>query len=254
MLDGKKVLVAGAGGLLGSRVVRAVLEHGGEVVAVDIDRDALEVTLQKAGCMCADGALHLQQLDLTDSSQVEAFFAEARGLTGAVNCSYPRNKQYGAHFFDVSLESFNENLALHLGSAFLFSQQCAAYFNRTRKPFSLVNLGSIYGASVPRFDIYEGTDMTVPVEYVAIKSAIIQLTKYICAYVNDSGFRANCVSPGGIEDGQPESFLEAYAGNTLGKGMLGAGDIVGAICFLLSGYSEYMVGQNLVIDDGFSLS
>ncbi|MCP5821700.1 hypothetical protein NL352_30400, partial [Klebsiella pneumoniae] len=55
----------------------------------------------------------------------------------------------------------------------------------------------------------------MPVEYAAIKSATLHLNKYIVAYVNDSRFRINCVSPGGIFDHQPEPFLEAYKSHTM---------------------------------------
>jgi NAD(P)-dependent dehydrogenase (short-subunit alcohol dehydrogenase family) len=153
----------------------------------------------------------------------------------------------------VSLEDFNENLSLHLGSSFLFMQQCAAYFVRNKTPFSLVNVSSIYGVVAPKFDIYANTSMTMPVEYAAIKSAIIHLNKYIVNYVADSRFRINSVSPGGIFDCQPEPFLQAYKKHTLGKGMLDIKDVIGTILFLLSEQSQYMNGQNLVVDDGFSL-
>ncbi len=98
----------------------------------------------------------------------------------------------------MSLDSFNENIALHLGSAFIFTQQCAKYFKNKNTPFTLVNISSIYGVIAPKFEIYNGTPMTMPVEYAAIKSAILHLNKYVVTYVNDSRFRINSVSPGGI--------------------------------------------------------
>jgi NAD(P)-dependent dehydrogenase (short-subunit alcohol dehydrogenase family) len=95
--------------------------------------------------------------------------------------------------------------------------------------------------------------MTMPVEYAAIKSAIQHWSKYAAAYVNDSRFRINCVSPGGIFDHQPDAFLEAYKSNTHGAGMLDVEEVVGSVLFLLSEQSRYVTGQNIVVDDGFSL-
>ncbi len=37
----------------------------------------------------------------------------------------------------------------------------------------------------PKFDIYDNTPMTMPVEYAAIKSALLHLNKYAAAYIND---------------------------------------------------------------------
>ena len=95
--------------------------------------------------------------------------------------------------------------------------------------------------------------MTMPVEYAAIKSALLHLNRYVTSYVKNSDFRVNSVSPGGILDGQPEPFLASYSQHTLGKGMLDKEDLCGAIRFLLSDEARYINGQNLVVDDGFSL-
>lgn len=253
LLNNNKILVAGAGGLLGAKIVKSALEQGAHVIAADIDVEQMKEKLIAQQVDISDEALTLELLDVTKEESVKAIFESQVGLTGAVNSTYPRNKTYGAHFFDVSLHSFNENLALHLGSAFLFTQQCASYFKGKLDPFSLVNISSIYGVVAPKFDIYDNTPMTMPVEYAAIKSAIIHLNKYASTYVNDSRFRVNSVSPGGIFDHQPSDFLEAYKSNTHGMGMLDAQEMIGSILFLLSTQSKFVTGQNIIVDDGFSL-
>ena len=105
----------------------------------------------------------------------------------------------------------------------------------------------------PRFEIYKNTDMTVPVEYAAIKAGIIQLTKYLAKYCKGHKIRANCVSPGGILNKQPQSFQARYNKFCTDKGLLQPDDIAHAVLFLLSDASLYINGQNLIIDDGFSL-
>ncbi len=254
LLKNKTILIAGAGGLLGTRLVPAALTQGANVIAADINVDATKERLESLGVELDNESLSLVELDVTNELSVKAFFEGCNTpLDGAVNTTYPRNKTYGKHFFDVSFDSFNDNLSLHLGSAFLFVQQAAAYFKRTEHPLSLVNISSIYGVVAPKFDIYDNTPMTMPVEYAAIKSAIQHLSKYAAAYVNDSRFRINCVSPGGIFDHQPDAFLEAYKSNTHGAGMLDVEEVVGSVLFLLSEQSRYVTGQNIIIDDGFSL-
>jgi NAD(P)-dependent dehydrogenase (short-subunit alcohol dehydrogenase family) len=253
LLDNKKIVVAGSAGLLGANLVARLLTQGAEVIAVDLDLKKLESRLALSGVDLDDQRLFLQELDITDETAVRLFFKNQQGLTGAVNTTYPRNLSYGAHFFDVSMASFNENITLHLGSCFLFTQQCAAYFKAQKFPFSLVNISSVYGVVAPKFEIYENTPMTMPVEYAAIKSATLHLNKYVAAYVNDSRFRINAVSPGGIFDHQPEAFLKAYQKNTHGEGMLDVEEVMGSIIFLLSEQSKFVTGQNIVVDDGFSL-
>jgi len=65
--------------------------------------------------------------------------------------------------------------------------------------------------------------------------------------------RVNCISPGGLLDDQPESFLAAYRKKCSDKGMLNPSDIVGTLNYLLSEDSHYVRGQNIVVDDGFLL-
>ncbi len=251
LLNDKRILVAGAGGLLGCQLVDALIEQGATVVAADINQDTMAQRLQDKDVDIQD--VEFVTLDVTDEVAVKSFFSSCGHLDGAINTTYPRNKSYGSHFFDVTLESFNENLSLHLGSSFLFSQQCAAYFNKYKKPFSLVNISSIYGVVAPKFAVYNDTPMTMPVEYAAIKSALLHLNKYVTAYINDSRFRINCISPGGIFDHQPEAFLEAYKTHTHGTGMLDVSEMVGSVLFLLSDQSRYVTAQNIIIDDGFTL-
>ena len=118
---------------------------------------------------------------------------------------------------------------------------------------NIINIASIYGVMAPRFEIYKDTSMTMPLEYAAIKSGVINLSRYFAKYFLASGVRVNSLSPGGILDNQPESFIEAYNINCGHKGILNAEDITGSLVFLLSDLSKHMTGQNLIVDDGFSL-
>lgn len=253
LLENKTILIAGAGGLLGSQLVASTLEQGANVIAADINIEKLKVLLTDLKININQTSLKILHLDITKEESIKNIFFENCNIDGAVNTTYPRNKTYGAHFFDVTLDSFNENVSLHLGSSFLFAQQCATYFKEYEHPFSLVNISSVYGVIAPDFSIYEGTPMTMPVEYAAIKSGLLHLNKYIVSYINNSAFRINSVSPGGIFDSQPESFLSAYKEKTHGTGMLDPKDMLGSILFLLSDQSSYVTGQNIIIDDGFTL-
>ncbi|GGY76455.1 oxidoreductase [Marinobacter zhanjiangensis] len=254
-LEGKVVLVAGAGGLLGRAIVKSVCEEGGKVIAADIDEETLSSWIKEAG-FTGDQVIG-STLDITEADSINAAFDLGREKWGqvnaAVNTSYPRNKNYGKKFFDVAYADFCENVSLHLGGYFLFMQQCAKEAMTQGIPFSLVNLSSIYGVIAPKFSVYEDTEMTMPVEYAAIKSGLLHLNRYLTAEMKGTGFRVNSVSPGGILAGQPESFLEKYKSHCSSKGMLDVDDVVGSVNFLLSDKSKYVSGQNLIVDDAFSV-
>ncbi|AZZ91280.1 SDR family oxidoreductase [Hahella sp. KA22] len=255
-LEGKVVVITGGCGLLGGKFCRAVLQAGGRVAVADIDLSQAKLFAESLQSEFGQEAACAVKCDVTDKESILNAIAATERAMGAINAlvnsAYPRNKHYGRSFFDVEYEDFCGNLSLHLGGYFLASQQFARHFV-AQGGGNIVNIASIYGVTAPRFDIYQGTTMTMPVEYAAIKSALIHLTRYMAKFLRGTGVKVNAISPGGIADGQPEAFLQAYAEYCSEKGMLDPDDICGALVFLLSDASRYINGGNLIVDDGFCL-
>ncbi len=253
-LDDKTILVIGAAGLIGRSIINAILNSGAKVVALDMSVKGLNELKLYYGNRVSSYSI----VDITDKKSLEDALVNAHiklgSICGAVNASYPRGAHYGVDFLDVNYDDFCENVTLHLGGFFLFMQLCAKYSLKYNLPFSLVNISSIYGSIAPRFDVYEETSMTMPVEYAAIKSGIEHLSRYINSYMkgHHTLFRSNCLSPGGILSNQDKNFIKRYNKYCLSKGMLDAQDIADPVIFLLSDASRYVVGQNLIVDDGFS--
>ncbi|WP_455272853.1 oxidoreductase [Rhizobium herbae] len=252
-LNGKTIFVAGAAGQLGKVLSRTLLDAGANVILNDVSDASLAPLAAELG---SPDKLLTVAGSITDADFVQRLLqngTERFGkVDGAVNCAYPRNAQYGRKFFDVAFEDFTDNVGSHLGAYFVCMQQCAKYAVERGEHFSLVSMSSIYGVMAPRFEVYDGTTMTMPVEYAAIKSAVQHLTSYVTKYTSGSLFRANCVSPGGIFAHQDERFVERYRSFSRKKGMLDSEDVTGAVLFLLSDAAQYICGQNIVVDDGFS--
>jgi NAD(P)-dependent dehydrogenase (short-subunit alcohol dehydrogenase family) len=255
MLKNKIIVVTGGAGLLGQAFVRSIAEQGGIAIAADIDLNAAERIAAEVG-KDLSGVIEAAKLDITSKDSILELIENLRAKHGridaVINNAYPRNKNYGRKLEDVAYEDFCENVDMHLGGYFLVAQQfCLAF--REQGGGNLINMSSIYGTMPPRFEVYAGTAMTMPVEYAAIKSAVMQLTRYFAQYFKADGIRVNCLSPGGIFDNQPESFLNAYNKHCGTKGMLDPKDMIGTLLFLLSDESRYMTGQNLIVDDGYTL-
>jgi NAD(P)-dependent dehydrogenase (short-subunit alcohol dehydrogenase family) len=255
VLDNKVIVITGGAGLLGRNFCRAVAEQGGVAIVADTN---LPAAAEVAGMIAADypGRAEAMLLDITDKISVDGLIDELNSKYGridaVVNNAYPRNPNYGRKFEDIEYADFCENLNLHLGGYFLVAQRFSRYFV-AHGGGNIVNMASIYGCIAPRFDLYKDTAMTNPVEYAAIKSGILHISRYLAQYLKGKGVRVNCLSPGGILDRQPESFLEAYKSYCNEKGMLDPQDIIGSLVFLLSDASKYITGQNLIVDDGFTL-
>lgn len=255
-LRDKVVVVSGGCGLLGREFARAIAGAGGTPVIADVDAATGAKTAESLKEETGNPNVLFVSLDITSKASVADSIAAVKEKFGRidalVNSAYPRNRNYGREFFEVEYSDFCENVDMHLGGYFLMCQQYASYFI-WQGYGNILNVASVYGVIPPRFEIYRGTSMTMPVEYAAIKSSLIHLTRYIAKYLKGRNIRVNAISPGGIIDGQPESFLHRYGSYSLSKGMLDQSDLSGTVVFLLSDSSQYINGQNIIVDDGFSL-
>lgn len=256
MLKDKVVVITGGAGLIGKEFVKAVVENQGIAVIADINEELGLKTKENLSQELNTQDIDFVKLDITSKSSlnncVDFLNDKYQRIDALVNNAYPRNKNYGRHFFDVEYSDFVENIGLNLGGYFTTSQQFASYF-QNQGYGNIVNISSIYGVVAPRFEIYDNTPMTMPVEYAAIKSGLIHLTKYMAKYFKGMNIKVNALSPGGIFDHQPEAFLAKYKEQCLNKGMLDKSDLKGTLVYLLSDMSRYVNGQNIVVDDGFCL-
>jgi NAD(P)-dependent dehydrogenase (short-subunit alcohol dehydrogenase family) len=256
MLTDKVIVITGGAGLIGQEFVKAVIEQNGIAIIADINEELGHQVKKKLSNDLNSKSINFIKLDITSKDSLQhcilSLDEKYKRIDALVNNAYPRNKNYARHFFDVEYEDFVENLGLNLGGYFTTSQQFSKYF-KEQGYGNIINISSIYGVVAPKFEIYNGTTMTTPVEYAAIKSGLIHLTKYMAKYFKGMNIKVNTLSPGGIFDNQTEEFLNAYKQECLNKGMLEKKDLKGTLVYLLSDMSRYVNGQNIVVDDGFSI-
>lgn len=255
LLADKVVVITGACGLLGQRFSRKIIESAGKVILTDIDLERGNKLLNELNEI-GSGQADFIVMDINDKASIktaiDTIHQKHLHIDAIVNNAYPRNENYGRKFFDVEYEDFCHNLNVNVGGYFLCSQQFAKYFCEQGSG-NIVNIASIYGVVAPTFELYENTTMTMPVEYAAIKSSLIHLTKFMAKQFKGKNIRVNSLSPGGILDSQPDAFCAKYQEQSLNKGMLDPEDICGTLLFLLSDESRFINGQNLLVDDGFTL-
>ena len=246
-LDTHTVVILGGAGLLGRAFSKACVAAGAQVIIVD-------TSLAGRTYAEAIGADFLRA-DITSEKSLAtlttAITRHYKKIDGLVHAAYPKTKRYGAPIKKAATRDMLKNIEMQLGSPLLATQ---AFMPLLSKNASVIFLASIYGVAAPRFEIYKGTAMTMPVEYAAAKGGIIALVRYFASLLGSRGIRVNAISPGGILDKQPKSFIHAYSKKTLiPPGLLAPEDIAGAVLFLLSDASRKMTGQNLVVDGGWTL-
>jgi NAD(P)-dependent dehydrogenase (short-subunit alcohol dehydrogenase family) len=255
-LDKKVIVVTGGAGLIGREFVRAITMAGGTALIAELDDKAASLAKDAVEKEVPGADVHIVLMDITSKesvvSAIQAISVKFGRIDALVNNAYPRNSNYGRKLEDVEYADFCSNVGMHLGGYFLVSQQFLEYFKKQGSG-NIVNMSSIYGVMAPRFEIYEDTSMTMPVEYAAIKSAIIHLSRYFAKYYKGNNIRVNCISPGGVFNNQPREFVDKYNSYSMSKGMLNNSDLSGTLLYLLSDLSQYVTGQNIIVDDGWSL-
>lgn len=240
-LKDKIIIVTGGSGLLGREIISDLLAKGAVAINADInvETNMVEQTLN---------------VDITsEQSVVDAIQAVADfhgRIDGLVNNAYPRTKDWGNKFEDITYDSWKENVDMQMNTTFLLIQKIMPELLKTKG--AIVNMASIYGVVGNDFSIYENTGLRTAAQYSAIKGGVINFTRYLASYYGKQGVRVNCVSPGGIFDNQNPTFVANYEKKVpLGR-MGNPDDIAPSVSFLLSDEAKYITGQNLIVDGGWT--
>lgn len=253
LLGNKTAVITGGAGLIGKEIVKALAQAKANVIIADLDKKngkKLERSLSEDGLNVS-----FKKLDITDEESIQETIDSAEkkydGVDIWVNCAYPRTSDWGKRFEEVNYESLKKNVDMHMNGYFLCCQKIAEDM-KNKGGGVIINFGSTYGVVGPKFDIYEGTEMTMPAPYAAIKGGIINFTRYLATYYASHNIRANVICPGGVYDGQDERFVKRYDENTpLGR-MARPEEIAGPVLFLCSDAASYITGEVLMVDGGWT--
>ena len=241
-LDNKIIVVTGGSGLIGKSILSNIQTLGGIGINADLN---VPNDIEKGTLTC----------DVTNSESVlnaiDIIFKKYGKIDGFVNNAYPRTDDWGAKFEDINFESWKKNVDMQMNSVFICSQAVLKIM-KSQSAGSIVNISSIYGTVGPDFTVYNGTEMTMPAAYSAIKGGIVNFTRYLASYYGPHGVRINCVSPGGIFDGQKNIFVQQYEKKVPMRRMGLPEEISPAVTFLLSEDASYITGQNLMVDGGWT--
>lgn len=257
MLKNKVIIVTGALGKLGYSFIDVILKNNGIAILADINEEFGKEKISELSKIYDDSRLLYVNLDITSEASIDTMIKVVHDkyskIDALVNAAYPRGKNYGVHFLETKYEDLCENINLHLGGYILTSQRLSKYF-LNQGHGNIVNIASIYGSVIPDFKMYDGFDKGLPIEYVAIKSALLHTTKYL-AKLFEGKIRVNSISPGGIlnSENQSKEWRATYQSYCLSKGMIDREDISGSLIYLLSDMSKYVNGQDIIIDDGYTL-
>lgn len=242
MLEEKIVVVFGGTGLIGGTLIKSrILNNKYRLINFDLSIKKNTLTNFKCDVLIA------KQIE----NNIKKITNKFGQIHGAINATYPKVMQKNSPG-NINPNLFSKEISNHFKSFLNTTQIMCNYFKKKKIEGKIINFASIYGDFIPRIEIYKGTNINAPMQYLVSKNSIITMTKYFSKFFLKDKININCVSPGGIYDFQDHIFVKNYK-KFCASGMLKADDLIGITDFLLSENSKKIFGQNIIIDDGFTL-
>lgn len=264
-LNDKIIVITGAVGLLGQKHAEVVAAYGGIPVLLDLSEKLVNDFANKLNEKYSVGAVGYS-VDITDELQVQKnsdlIFEKFGKIDGLVNnaANNPKienkdDKNF-SRFENFPLEVWNQDIAVGLTGSYLCAKHYGSKIALNPAGGSIVNISSDLGIIAPDQRLYakeglaEELQPVKPVTYSIVKTGLIGLTKYLSTYWIDKNVRCNALCPGGVENGQPDDFLDAVSSRIPMKRLAQADEYQGALLWMLSDASSYLNGQNIVVDGG----
>lgn len=259
LLEGKVVVVTGAGSGVGRAAVKLFTEHGAKVIAADINKETAEESVRLSGA--PQGQARAVACNVADPASVDATVAAAVENFGRLDVMYNNagvtvmpvpgvglRKLIDTPHDDMrKVEEVNINGVI-FGCQAAIRQFDAQAENGLGGGGAIVNTASVAGMMG-----YGG------VVYGMTKGAVVQLTRSLAIEVAEKGIRVNSVCPGGMlthysgmdPDGPNAAMIKEGMGKAhpLGKAIDPA-DTASAAMFLASDLASNITGVNLPVDGG----
>ncbi|MEN0000784.1 MAG: SDR family oxidoreductase [Pseudomonadota bacterium] len=242
-LEGRVALVTGASSGLGRRAATVLAEAGASVIGIARREKELEAWQADTG-----GKTRGIVFDLADRAALKALVVEASAPFGAPDIVVHAagiNTREAAD--DVSEDGWDVTMALNLSAPFFLSKLLVG---------AMAEKG--WGRIVNFASLQSFRAFPAGIAYGASKGGITQLTRAMAEAWSDKGINVNAIGPGFFRTeltaavfADPERAARNAAQTCIGRNGEPE-DIDGPLLFLSSPASDYVTGQTLMVDGGFT--
>lgn len=249
MLDGKRIIITGAGSGIGRATTMLAAEEGARVLAVDVSDGVLE-TVEQIG---SDAAIAVQA-DASDEAEVAGFVARAVTEFGGLDGVFANAGVGGGGkpLLELTIEDWQRTLAVNTIGVFLAVKHAVPELKRSGGG-AMVCTASVAGLRANAGGV----------DYSASKAGVVSMVQTVAYALYGEGIRINAICPGLIETGMTRPLFQRAAerGTSERIGQVNPtrrhgqpSEIAQMACFLLSDRASYVNGQAIAVDGGLSAS
>lgn len=245
MLADRTIIVTGAASGIGQACAARLLEQGNRVVAVDLDRDALEA--RHGG---ETGALRLVAGDVAEPETAarasDAAVSAFGGVDGLAHFAAAHSK---LNWQEADADEFNRILAINVTGSFLMAKAAAEAMiaRSTRGAMVLTASGGVLMGGT-------GEQGRGGPAYTTSKGGVLILVRCLAKSWGSHGIRVNALSPGVVETAMTAGYTVEAKEDAAARAALGRisqpGDQAATAIWLLSDDAGFITGENVNVNGG----
>ncbi|MBI2881035.1 MAG: 3-oxoacyl-ACP reductase FabG [Candidatus Tectomicrobia bacterium] len=244
-LEGKVAFVTGAAQGIGWVYAQGLAKEGARVVlndVLDCQGPAKKLKGTGAETLGVEG-------DVTNPAAMEAAVKKTVETFGRVDILVNNAALYAGiergSMFDISLTDWERVLKVNVVGLVIATKAAAAQMKK-QKSGKIVNIASaVHDTGIPAF-----------IHYTASKSAVVGMTRAMARELGPHGINVNSISPGYVDvksnDPLPRERHEDNVKLRCIKRHQYPEDLVGTMIFLSSPESDFVTGQNIIVDGGIA--
>jgi 3-oxoacyl-[acyl-carrier protein] reductase len=241
-LFGKKAVITGASGAIGSQIARSLHAQGAELVLTGTREEPLKKLQDEL-----KERVHIVLCNLDEPSETERLIEKAEGLMGQVdilvnNAGLTRD----GLMMRMKDEDWQKVIDVNLTASFRLSRACLRGMMK-RRWGRIINISSIVGV----------TGNPGQTNYAASKAGLIGMSKALASEVASRGITVNCIAPGFIASPMTDSLTDEQkqAINVkIPMGHIGMPeDIAASATYLASLEAQYVTGQTIHVNGGMAM-
>lgn len=245
-LENKVCIITGAGKGIGKDTAVLFAQMGCKLALISKTREDL-VSLENELKMDASD-LYWMEGDVSSEDTVKEFVRNTYEKFGRIDVLVNNaGMRFRKEFLKIDYEEWQKVMNVNAGSTFLFCREVGKYMVK-QKYGKIINMASIIGTlGLPEL-----------VGYGSSKGAIISLTKSLALEWAQYNINVNVVAPGFCKTSYAEKFQEKTElydftiDRTPMKKWGESRDVSNTIAFLASSMSDYITGEVISIDGGWS--